>query len=415
MSMLYSFLYALFFVGLFINGTIIDLLFICLFFFLPMPYNWINNPTPDIASTFTQIILIRYFLDAVYFKSDSKDRNSEITFVAILSALLITLKLSNVVFVLGLAITTFLFYKNSSKSIDKAQIYKVTIFIFTFLSIWIIRGYIQTGYPLFPSSIGKIDFKWTVPGKLTKVHENYVYTCARCCDETADLNYHLLQNYKWLNRWITQHIFNKKAYISDDLFSNISIIITLILFPFTIKNWGIGSLNILIISLLIFFIWLIYSIRHKELLKKNIVLIELYLVETASILFWFFTAPEPRFANGNFIIIFVISLILARTFILKKPVKHWLRLCLCFYPFVMFIWLFIISYSDSEFYINGILPLRKPPMRVFTSNTGLKVLKPVGQPYEILDSELPATPTFYRELSLIGDTLDDGFYMKIDK
>ena len=47
-----SFLYALFFVGMIFNNTFIDVLLVCLFFFIPMPYYWINCPTPDITSTF---------------------------------------------------------------------------------------------------------------------------------------------------------------------------------------------------------------------------------------------------------------------------------------------------------------------------------------------------------------------------
>ena len=104
-----SFLFALFFVGMIIGGKTIDLLFACLFIFIPMPYHWMTSPTPDFASTVIQIITFRYFVEAVHYKPQTKERISIISFVGLLSAILITIKLSNVVYVACLGLITIIF------------------------------------------------------------------------------------------------------------------------------------------------------------------------------------------------------------------------------------------------------------------------------------------------------------------
>ena len=192
-----TFLYALFFVGLFLKGSFIDLLLLCLFFFIPMPFHWINSPTPDMASTIIQIIIFRYFIEAVYFKPDDEDKSSYIAFVAILTGLLITIKLSNAVYAVGLGLVTYVFSKIKDLKINEKKIIgKSFIFIFILFAIWIIRGYIQSGYPLFPSPFGKINFAWTVPVEITLLERDIIYASSRSCDTILDKNSPKLKNYE---------------------------------------------------------------------------------------------------------------------------------------------------------------------------------------------------------------------------
>ena len=89
-----------------LNGGFIDLAILCLFFFIPMPFHWVSTPSPDIASTVIQIVIFRYFIEAVYYKVNDKNRSSYIAFAAMLSAISITLKLSNIVFAFCLGVIT---------------------------------------------------------------------------------------------------------------------------------------------------------------------------------------------------------------------------------------------------------------------------------------------------------------------
>ena len=74
--------------------------------------------------------------------------------------------------------------------------------------------------------------------------------------------------------------------------------ITIMVIPVTLFILGIG----------LFIVWLRALFRKKGLFDKTNYIFYLLLVSFASICFWFFVAPEVRFANGIFIIFFISSL-----------------------------------------------------------------------------------------------------------
>ena len=410
-----SFIYALFSVGLLLNGTVIDLILLCLFFFIPMPIYWLSCPTPDIASTLIQIVAFRYFLEVIYYNPKGKERSSIIAFVAILSALTITLKLSNVFFALGLGILTIIISKKYSfESCENKLILKSFIFIGLLFTIWIVRGYIQTGYPFFPSSLGKLSFIWTVPEKIAKGQKDYIYTSA-CNVETNDLNSPTLKNYSWVNNWFKINFYDSSI-LADNDSEKIYIIVLLLLFPFILEHYGLGTISLCILTIINIIIWAISVCRSKNLFYKSDILIYSILFNIIYLVFWFFMAPDPRFINGIIIIIFITSLLLLKIFFPQKlTVDRKVKTILMIYPIIMFIWYFNSQYSMDYFTLNGISVLTKAPMKELTTDSGLKVLLPAtGKDYNIWDSELPASPYFSKNLSLIGDNISDGFYLKKD-
>ena len=407
-----SFLYAVFFVGMILNGTFIDLLLAALFFFIPMPYHWLTSPTPDLASTLIQIVSFRYILDAFHFYPQSKERMSFISFSAILCALLITIKLSNIFYAAGLGIVTILFHiKYKFESIENKQLSKTFILIGSFFLIWVIRGYLQTGYPLFPSSIGKINFNWTVPQELAKKMENNVYAGSRSCETTFDINSPILKNYAWLPLWIKRNFYDEEIYAGEDWFDNLQIIITLILFPSTVNNWGIGSVTLFVLSLIFLVIWIASAINKKESFSKSNMLFYLFLSEIISIVFWFCLAPCPRFANGIFAILFTNSLLLIKTSFPNLCFNKNMKKALLFFSFFLLIWNFNLAFNAKEFYINGIKRLEPVSMRVFTTSYGLKILIPQVGIAQSWDSPIPSTIEPKKNLALLGNSIKDGFYL----
>lgn len=404
------FLYAIFFVGMILNGTFIDLLLATLFFFIPMPYHWLTSPTPDLASTLIQIVSFRYIAEAFHFNPQSKERIGFISLSAILCALLISIKLSNVCYAAGLGIVTIIFnLKNKFESFEKKQLSKVFIFIGCFFLIWITRGYIQTGYPLFPSSIGKINFEWTVPKDLANKMENNVYAGSRSCETTFDINSPILKNYAWIPLWLKRNFYDEEIYAGVDWFDSFQIITTLILFPSTLNNWGIGSVTLLALSVLLLIIWIISVIRNKELFQKSSMLFYLFLIELFSIIFWFFLAPCPRFANGIFVILFTTCLMLLKTAYLQLTLNKKLKTVLFFFSFILFVWNFNLAYNAKEFSIDEIKPLKPIPMRIFVTLSGLKILVPQVGIAQSWDSPIPTTIEPKPKLSLLGKSINEGF------
>ena len=410
-----SFLYALFCVGMILGGTITDLLLLCLFFFLPMPYFWINNPTPDMASTLVQLMVFRFIIEAIYYKQENKE--NLFVLIAIFSSITITLKLSNSVFAIGIVLLSlFSLNKNTEQKIDKKVLKPLFSFILSYFIVWILRGYIQTGYPLFPSTIGHINFDWSVPAETANILQKRIYAYARL--NNYDYNSPLLNNYAWIPSWLKESFFCSDYDFSDDWLVNIHSIILMIFFPMTTIYWGLGSLTLSILSLILFLIWLFKLPFNIAIWKKSSMIFYLFLVEIASILFWFFVAPNPRFANGIFIILFITCLFLIKhafpelkltspNHVFSKRLKY----CLLFYPFIIFIACFLCDYSSNEFFFRGIYVLTKPRMKVLTTYSGLKVLIPY-EGEQSWDSELPSTPEPNEKLALRGLTLDNGFCIR---
>ncbi len=408
-----SFLYALFFVGMILNGTLIDLLIASLFFFIPMPYHWLTSPTPDLASTFVQIVTFRYFIEAIHFNPQKKERISLISFAAILSAMLITLKLSNIIYAIGLGIVTIIFGKKYNfDNLEKKLIGKTFVFITLFFIIWITRGYIQTGYPLFPSSIGGINTNWTVPKEIANKMVNNVYAGSRSGETIFDIDSPVFKNFNWLPLWLKISFYNDiDIYIANNNLSDLIIIIPLILFPSTINNYGFGTLTLFFISLILLLVYCYAEIRKKSYFKQYNILLYLLIAEFSSILFWFSVAPCLRFANGIFVILFITCILLIKNIYPKLRASNWQKKVLLFYSLILFIWNYNTAYFSNEFAISGIIPPPSPYVKELTTKSGLKILFPPTKNCKCWNY-IPSTPDFNKNLSLIGNTLEEGFCIK---
>ena len=407
-----GFLYAIYALGMILSGTFIDLLLLCLFFFIPMPYYWINNPTPDIASTFIQIVAFRYLIEAFCYKNNSNEKSHFIAFAAVLSALMVCVKLSNAFLALGFGITTLIFSKKISfESHEIKLIIRSFVFIGLLFGVWLIRGYIQTGYPAYPSSIGKINFDWTLPERIAQNQRNSIYASARTCGHSFDINDPMVKNNDWFMFWFKWNFFDEKYFFTnEDTSTDICSALSLIFFPMTVFMWGMGSLVMFILSILLAVVWF-YIGYVKKLLLDNIALLSLFITELLSIVIWFITVPDFRFANGMFIILFITSILLFKTAFPKLKIKKGIKVAMMFYSVVIFIWCFSISFSMNEFGLCGMIVLNKLPMKTFETDSGLKILVPANGK-QSWDSDLPSTPEPEKSLALRGETIDDGFCIK---
>ena len=408
-----SFLYALFATGMVLSGTTVDLLLLCLFFYIPMPYYWIANPTPDVASTLLQITAFWFFIDAVFFNPDGKNKAHIISLAAILSAILVTVKLSNIVFASGLGLITLIYCrKHPFDAAGKKVIIKAFWFIGFFFCLWMFRGYIQTGYPAFPSDIGGIKFDWAVPKRLANYMENCVYCGSRTNGQIVNPKHPIfMEKWAWFDAWVKWNFFDEKEYLSGDLKIDTVTWIMLIFFPMIMFNWGMGSVTLLIVSSVLFLIWLRALFRKRVLFSQTNYMFYLFLVAFASICFWFFVAPEVRFANGIFIVLFISSLLLVKKAYPGLRITSNIKRNLFVFPIIMYLWSFGLGYSVDAFRIDGMIKLRKVPMNTFVTDSGIKLLIPVLSD-QCWDSDLPSTPEPEKGLTLRGISFDDGFYIK---
>ena len=407
-----SFLYAVFAASMVLSGTTVDLFLLCLFFYIPMPYYWIANPTPDVASTLLQITAFWFFIEAVSFRPDRKDKAHIISLAAILSAILVTVKLSNIVFASGLGLITLIYCrKYPFDAVGKKVFLKAFGFIGFFFCLWMLRGYIQTGYPAFPSDIGGIKFDWAVPKRLANYMENCVYCGSRTNGQIVNPKHPIFkEKWAWIDAWIKWNFFNENEYLSGDFQTDTVTWIMLIFFPMIMFNWGMGSIMLFTVSVALFVIWLRALFRKKGLFEQTSYMFYLFLVALASIIFWFFVAPEVRFANGIFIVLFVSSLLLVKKAYPRLQLSKNIKKALLVFPVILFVWAFWLGYSVDAFRIDGMVKLKKVPMNTFFTDSGIKLLVPVLSD-QCWDSDLPSTPEPEKGLALRGFSIEDGFYI----
>ena len=199
------------------------------------------------------------------------DQTLTVILLTILASTLITIKLSNLIFALFIIlfalVCTWKLPKNGQR-----EVFRVSLFSGFIIVIWCLRGLILSGAPFYPSTIGYIPVPWAVP-KTTIIEEaNWTYSWARA-PYTNWAN--VLGNWDWLIPWIKRVIL-------------IKVEIDYPVFIFVV-------VSIMVLALLVL------KKMNRPSLLEWCTMIPLI----AAILFWFFTAPEPRFLNASLILLAV--------------------------------------------------------------------------------------------------------------
>ena len=338
--------------------------------FIPAPLFWIPTTSPDITSTILQIVIF-YLFTLFIIKKDE----SYIYILLLLIASTITIKLSNAPFCISIFFSIFLIYR-------KHRVSKIIyILCLSVVFLWLIRGYIISGYLFFPSNIGKINTSWTVPENIRNLAFNTVYVFARLRNyeyESPKLN-----NYEWIPDWFDNILYDIEGSSFEGFFSILCIIISILI--------------------------IIYKmIADKKENKVMNVYFRLWITNFLCIVFWFFTAPDIRFANGLFIIQLVISIILLTNGYILSNLNKRIERFLTFFPFI-FILIFSIYYvKNGMYFFKGMYKLKKVPMKEISILDDFKVLTPV-QGDQSWDSKLPSSPYIDKNLRIFKNKTNLSF------
>ena len=129
-----------------------------------------------------------------------------------------------------------------------------------------------------------------------------------------------------------------------------------------------------------------------------------------SIIFWFFTAPDIRFANGLFITFFLTGTLLVKSVYSNLSLPQMGKNLLLLLSFLFYTLLIGFYVSSDLFYLRGIIRLPKVPMTEKVTDSGLKLLTPQFKD-QCWDSDIPATPEYDPKISLRGESIITGFKM----
>lgn len=371
-----SFLFILLIIQLILSKSVISRSLLFFMFFLPVPHFWIASPSPDIVSSILQICTFNYFILLIINPEKRKYASSYVSFIAIIACIATVIKLSNAPYALGLAFTSWIYFKQNKQNnndILTCNWKRVSLFIAFLITIWITRGYISTGYPLFPSTFGKINSDWALSERLTV----YAADCIRVFAKLGyyDFKSNLLKSSNWVIPWFKYHL---------TYFDGITAIILFITGFYT------------------------YTIWYRKLFinyKKYIVLSSLWFIELLSIAFWFTQAPDIRFAGSLFILFSLTGILIL---IKNKKIPEYLSKFFILGSFILFSGYFIYYVNNDTFYFINFIKLPKVQTIEKTTDSGLNLKIPVYGD-QLWDSELLSTPEFKKGLMLRSQDIQNGF------
>jgi len=224
----------------------------------------LSSPQPDVAGV-AIAILVTWHLREVIFETETLPEIEQSSFLRCLmaSSLVVMLKLSYAA--LGLAAAALVTLMILIRSRRFMTIFLPVLLVLVFSVPWVCRGYITSGYPLYPSELGAIHFDWIVPHEAAYSDREWILSWAR--DPTRDAD-SVLADSDWLRPWLAT-TFGDPLVLRSLILGAAGLILSLISAP-----WR----------------WRTVSFRQCLFLVAPIIL---------SLVFWFLTAPDPRFAGAT--------------------------------------------------------------------------------------------------------------------
>ena len=340
------------------------------------------SPTPDVASSILQTVLYIWFIQIIDDVRNQKFPNDKISSLFIVATTLITVKLSNLVFVASLmAICLFYIVPRILKvSANGTGYLRVFVFLVATILVWMIRGIFSSGYPVYPVAIGGLNVDWAVPVEKTRFEADSIYSWARLQGRNPSK---VLGNWDWLRPWLSRTYRKYKSeIIYPVLLAAVFGLMTLLLAPF--RN------------------------NLRRIYLNSIFPIPI----VTGILFWFYMAPDPRFAHALFLLL---------------PCSAFLVLMSCVYQLTGEAFGTALNIGVFMIFIFYLLPINELRELDFTAgyqtipssaltekktDSGLMVYIPLKGD-QCWDAPLPCTPYFNSELRLrVPGKITSGFTQK---
>lgn len=247
------------------------LYFLLLLYFL---FDWqlfrdtANSTSYDFIVTVLTIMSLTFILENIL----QKQKKEFSHFLIIISLSIIPFKLSGIFILFPL-----FFYMISFRKVKSWVASIITAIIL--LTPLLIKNYITTGYPLFPSTLTFGTTDWMLPNDMAQQFQEYILSVNKFYNQNIGfISSYPKTTFNWIPFWWKGILVQHKILI------------------------GLSSLSI---------IYLFYTaFINKGPKKIMLFIISLWLMTAA----WFFTAPDPRFAYGFLLItaLFPIALILPK-------------------------------------------------------------------------------------------------------
>ena len=221
------------------------------------------NPSPDTAIALIQIPICLWLirLTQIDIKVESNTSRCLVTAILLLSVALVTIKLSSLVFAGTAVLVGAVVYFKDWKA-NKQQLYRLGLYVVIATAIYTFRGYLLSGYPLFPATLlGNSNLPWALPVGQLEYETKLIYSWARA-PGVLDPDT-VLKNWDWLSSWLSR----LPAMVWSELLIGIAV---------SVVNC--------------------FYLKKGDHSERAAFLAYIPLI--AGIVFWFITAPDPRFLGA---------------------------------------------------------------------------------------------------------------------
>jgi hypothetical protein len=330
----------------------------------------VTSATPDLPVIALGVVLtaeLSAFLTAPREADGDALRLTQIFFLSVGG---IAVKTSFLIFaVASLGLATAVAYRRGARSIRAGLLLGGLI-----LLPWAIRGMILSGYPAYPSTLGGLAFDWAIPATTATEMRHVITSWARQPHQAPAI---VLADWQWFSGWLSRTLA---------------------------KRWAIQVPGVMLV------LGLAFAMALRVPWRSWILIIPTF----ASLMFWFFTAPDPRLSNGAAWLLAAIPLALAaaRAKGRQSAIPAWSAAAL---SIGLSLWILVdqvpkrITRPSSQI---GFRSMGEGPVTYRQLPTGLTVATPTKDD-RCWDARLPCTPSLQPTLRLRrpGD-LSSGFTVR---
>jgi len=262
-----------------------------------------------------------------------------------------------------------------SRVVARSKELPVIMLILVSFCIWMLRGLLISGCIAYPLSLGCLTkLSWTVGYDVARNDVAWIMSWARQPNVPPDV---VLANWDWLSAWLSR---NRHWLIYE--YGFVLLLVGILLWPIARRN---RSIQIE---------WQVYALPA--------------IVAFVGLLFWFFTAPDPRFGEGYLRALYLLPAIpgIYRFYMphesLVRNISRYAAIALS---------LLILLYSHPQNVIGRMASrdflLRQPTIPIANvkeiwTDTGVRILIPI-EGDQCWNADLPCTPYYSPELRIIND------------
>ena len=342
-----------------------------------------SSLTPDILIFTLGIVLIsRVYHFFITYCKGTDDKCYDVFFITILCVVGTTIKLTFIPFGGSILVVVLGAWVLSYPKQDKKKVQKTLLWILlvnaALLSIWAVRSIILSGYIFFPSTLGSLPVTWRVPRPLALSVTNWIRSWARA---PGAFWTDVLGNWNWLRPWLKN-------------------------FPYEYTKPLITGL----LALTLYLITIPRIIRNSS--QSHYAYLAILGPPFISVIFWFFSAPDPRFSGACFWMFgagfaaLAIDNIDLKSSVTSRTLAYLLCLSFFVYLFPSFGSFLIIPNQQGGPFYN----FTRPEYSTISISNLTKINIP-NNTDQCWNIPIPCTPYYRPTLKLRKNGLDSGFLL----